>query len=262
MIDIVLSLAFLGASLSTVDVNSKIYIDTDEPKYYSVSTPVDVNLGVGVLQGKTQITKQLLKNNIYSSYSQKILYKYPNAISAPIEIYDDCYLNLNKGSFESFTYSCNEEKSTTYSTEIRLSVTKKLGAEVKIGTGFGTTKAEASMSKELGFEAGITKNISKTYTSSITKEKTINFAITEDGNYRLEKRGMFEVYIVEYITGVYDIPTTKIAYYTIDTTYILSYIEGSDSIGLFKYNSLGSGRYELDYNYAHKYFNEGICFID
>ena len=94
MIDIVLGLAFLGASLSTVDVNSKIYIDTDEPKYYSVSAPVDVNLGVGVLQGKTQITKQLLKNNIYSSYSQKILYKYPNAISAPIEIYDDCYLNI------------------------------------------------------------------------------------------------------------------------------------------------------------------------
>lgn len=60
--------------------------------------------------------------------------------------------------------------------------------------------------------------------------------------------------------------TDTIPYYTIETSYIyiLSYIKGTDSLGLFKYNwNSTTNKYDLDQDYARELFgSSNINFID
>ena len=248
------------------------YIDTDVTKYNSVVVPIDEKLGSG-----NKIEENTKKyNNIGTSkpsfYTQQILYKYPNTISAPIEVYGDKYLSLNSESSVQLSYSQTKSLSQTYSLQVAASVSETLQGSVKIQTGLGSVKAEASATRSIGFTGSIANTITDNYTSTASYGESINFMINESGTYRLETRAMFNVYIVEYVTGVYDVKrvgnkyvyTDTIFYYTIETSYILSYIKGTDSLGLFKYNwNSTTNKYDLDQDYARELFgSSNINFID
>lgn len=255
---------------SEPNINEINYIDTDLPKYSSVVTPNDSNLGTGKYKTETRKLYSYVGSKP-SSYTQKILYKYPKSISAPIEVYGT-YMSMNSGSSYQLSYSNTKSNTQTYSLQVSSSISESLQSSVKIESGIGVVKAEGSATKTLGFETTITNSIEDSYTSTINYGETINFMINETGTYRLETRGMFDVYIVEYITCVYDVKrvgnkyvyTDTVAYYTIETSYILSYIEGTKSIGLFKYNySDKTNKYELDIINARKLFGSNtLNFMD
>lgn len=267
--EILLSGLIVSGELIIQNIN---YIDTDLPKYSSIVAPTDSSLGTGSKLGVTQIIKNPSGSSKPSSYTQRILYKYPKAISAPIDVYGDYYLGFDAGSSVQLSYSQSKGNSQTYSLQVSTSVSKSLQSDVKLGTGIGVVKAEASASSSLGFTTSITGTIEDSYSYTESFGETITYYINETGTYRLETRGLFEVYIVEYITGVYDVkkvgnkyvPTSTKAYYTIETSYILSYIEGTKLFGLFKYNEInGTGKFELDKSFARRiYGSSSLSFID
>ncbi len=253
-------------------INEALYMDTTETKYSQILTPVDPNLGTGTLVSKSNITYETVGNtkNVYSSHSQRILYKYPKAVSAPIVAYNS-YMQLTQGSTVSLSYETSYSEEKTYSEQVTDTINGSLSASVKLESGIGVFKEENSLTATLGYEHLETESITDTYSSTVTKGMNINFYIDESGLFRLEERGMFNVYIVEYITAVYDVKYLKgkpisssIVYYTLETTYILSYINSSSSIGLFKYNwSDSNSVYELDQNYARKFLGSNTAsFLD
>ncbi len=248
------------------------YIDADVTKYNSVEIPIDDKLGSGIKIEETKKQYNSIGTSKPSTYTQQILYRYPNTISAPIEIYGDKYLSLNSKSSVQLSYSQTKSVSQTYSLQVATSVSESLQGSVKIQTGLGSVKAEASATRSIGFTGSIANTITDNYTSTVSHGESINFAINKAGTYRLETRAMFNVYIVEYVTGVYDLKrvgnkyvyTDTIAYYTIETSYILSYIKGTDSLGLFKYNwNSTTNKYDLDQDYARELFvSTNINFVD
>ena len=84
------------------------------------------------------------------------------------------------------------------------SVSESLEGSVKIETGLGSVKASSSATRSIGFTGSIANSITDNYTSTASYGESINFMINETGTYRLETRAMFNVYIVEYVTGVYE----------------------------------------------------------
>ncbi len=256
---------------SEPNINNIYYIDTEVTKYNSIVTPIDSNLGSGIYKCETQKEYSPKDSSNPSSFTQKILYKYPKTISAPKEVYGT-YIAADSGSSYTLSYSQTKSDTKTYSVQVSNSVSTSLNSSVKLETGIGVAKAEASASKSLGFETSITGTIEDSYNVTESYSETINSTVNESGLYRLETRSLFDVYIVEYVTGVYDIKrvgnkyvyTDKIAYYTIETSYILSYIEGSDCFGLFEYyKNDDTGKYQLDQDYAKKiYGSSNINFID
>lgn len=258
--------------ISKPTINEALYIDTEETKYSEIATPVDPNLGTSTLVSKSDITYETVGNNknVYSSHTQRILYKYPKAVSAPIVAYNS-YMQLTQGSTVSLSYETSYSEEKTYSEQVTDTINGSLSASVKLESGIGVFKEEKSLAATLGYEHIETESITDTYSSTVTKGMNINFYIDESGLYRLEERGMFNVYIVEYVRAFYDVKYLKgkpisssIVYYTLETTYILSYINSSSSIGLFKYNWNDTNSiYELDQNYARKFLSSNtISFID
>lgn len=248
------------------------YIDADVTRYNSVVAPIDEKLGNGNKIEETGKKYNSIGTSKPSFYTQQILYKYPNTISAPLDVYGDKYLSLNSGSSVQLSYSQTKSVSQTYSLQVSTSISETLQGSVKIQTGLGSVKAEASASRSIGFTGSIANTITDNYTSTFSYGESINFVIDKTGTYRLETRAMFDVYIVEYVTGVYDVKrvgnkyvyTDTIAYYTIETSYILSYIKGTDSLGLFKYNwNSTTNKYDLDQDYGRELFgSSNINFID
>ncbi len=256
--------------LSKPQINEINYIDTTETKYESIPVPVDSNLGTGIKISESGALKSTVGNNIVTSSSQRILYKYPKAVSAPIEVYGK-YMRLDSGSSVSLSYETSDSKSKTYSEQVTSTINGSLSASIKIESGIGVFKEENSVTSTLGFEDSKTESIQDTYSSTQSSGININYHINEPGFYRLETRGMFDVYVVEYIIGVYDVKyvkgkpiSSKLVYYTAKTTYVLSYINSSSSIGLMKYNWNDQNNiYELDKNYARKFFGSStINFIE
>ena len=180
------------------------YIDTDVAKYNSVVVPIDEKLGNGNKMEETEKQYNSIGTSKPSSYTHQILYKYPNTISAPIEVYGDKYLSLYSKSSVQLSYSQTKSVSQTYSLQVATSVSETLEGSVKIETGLGSVKAEASATRSIGFTGSIANSITDNYTSTASYGESINFMINETGTYRLETRAMFNVYIVEYVTGVYE----------------------------------------------------------
>ncbi len=272
MVGLLLVEALLAGEIvaNSQNINVVNYIDTDKVKYQEILIPTDSRLGTGAKVGESKREEYRIQN-VLSSYNQKILYKYPKTISAPVEVLDSEYTHFTEGSSLTLSYSTTKGITSTYSTQVSDSVTNSLSCEIKLESGIGVLKEENSLSSSMSINLTKTETIEDSYSSSETKEKTMSFYIDEDGTYRLERRAMFNVYIVEYVTAVYDVKkignntyTSTFKYYTIDTTYILSYISGTKSIGLFKYNSSSdTGKFELDTTYAKKFFgNDYINFID
>lgn len=253
-------------------VNEAIYMDTTETKYTKIPVPVDSNLGTGTPISQSPIKYEYVDNlkKVCSSHSQRLLYKYPKAVSAPIEAYND-YIRLAKGSSVTLSYETSKSEGVTYTKQVTDTINGLLSASIKIESGIGVFKEENSVTSTLGFETSKTEAISENYSSTQSTGMSVNFYIDEDGLYRLEKRGMFNVYIVEYITAVYDVKYSKgkpvsssIIYYTAQTKYILSYINSSSSIGLLKYNwNDNNNVYELDQDYARKFLGSNtMSFIE
>lgn len=180
------------------------YIDTDVAKYNSVVVPIDEKLGNGNKMEETEKQYNSIGTSKPSSYTHQILYKYPNTISAPIEVYGDKYLSLYSKSSVQLSYSQTKSVFQTYSLQVATSVSESLEGSVKIETGLGSVKAEASATRSIGFTGSIANSITDNYTSTASYGESINFMINETGTYRLETRAMFNVYIVEYVTGVYE----------------------------------------------------------
>ncbi len=265
MISIILGEVFLAslAVFNTTKINDINYIETIEPTYTKIPVPVDQNLGAGVLTSYSKIVEQTVgTSKVRSSYTQTLLYKYPKTISAPIEAYGE-YMSMTGGSSVLLSFETTISKTKSYSKQVSDTMKGSLGATIKLESGIGILKEETSLTSTLEFGETLTDSISDAYSNSVSKKMEMTFNIDETGTYHLQRRGMFEVYIVEYITAVYDVKSVNgklysgdIAYYTAETKYVLSYINSSSTIGLYKYNWNDiNHNYELDKDYARKFLN-------
>ena len=129
--------------------------------------------------------------------------------------------------------------------------------------------AETSTSFSVSTELATSFSTSTTYSCSSTKSRTKTYAVAEKGLYRFQKRALFNVYIYQQYTTVYDvtfkrngnynIAKSTVGYYTIDkTSYILEYIPGSEVEGLFKYSLSEDYKYVVDQEYANSFYNSNV----
>lgn len=220
-------------------------IETDEKKYYKVEVPRVGALGNVSLEYQKEYswhkisTPDINGKTVYSSVEKAYLYKCEKKASALLEDLDYSFHTFNAGSSMSLTYQDSKVYGSTYSTQV-----------------------------------GLSNSITKSYEYSKTSGTAItaNYVVNDSGIYRLGRRAIFDVYILQKIVDVYDITysykgKTRYAnstfnYCTIDTSYILNYVSGSIYEGLFKYNS-ENGKYILDQNYANQYFpNDSVVYLD
>lgn len=263
-----------GISQNIETINS---IDTDQTKYYSIPAPTNSDLGNCSLITSSSINytkankKTITGKDVYSSSLQYKLYKFSKVASAATDALYPTYLDLDANSSVKLSYSNTKTKATTYSEQVSIIATESLSSKVGISVGYGAVKEEASVTATDSLSESYTSSINSSYTYSEVEGIDINFNITESGTYRLEKRALFDVYILQTIVGVYDVTYSKnklyasstFLYYTINSSYILSYRSGSDAIGLYKYNVNSNNVYTVDIDYMTKFYkNSDITFLD
>lgn len=253
-------------------------IETDEKKYYKVEVPRVGALGNVSLEYQKEYswhkisTPDINGKTVYSSIEKAYLYKCEKKASALLEDLDYSFHTFNAGSSMSLTYQDSKVYGSTYSTQVEQTISKSTGKTIGISVGYGPVKAEGSTTSLN--QVGLSNSITKSYEYSKTSGTAItaNYVVNDSGIYRLGRRAIFDVYILQKIVDVYDITylykgKTRYAnstfnYCTIDTSYILNYVSGSIYEGLFKYNS-ENGKYILDQNYANQYFpNDSVVYLD
>ncbi len=249
-------------------------------KLKSIGTPMDSKLGTGILTstkkegvGSNISTLDINGNKVYSTEDCYDLYKYPVFANIVIDVFDEKFQYLNAGSSVSYGWTASKGVTSTYNHQVTLSLSETTGDGLSISGGFSECKAEYNEQDlmEVGF--CISSGYSYTYSSEVSSSYTVNYQVNEDGTYRLTKRGLFEVYVLQHYTTIYDIKYAynngkkyaykNVSYYTdASASYILVCKQDTIGTGLFKYNCI-NGKYSLDEDYAKKYFTDtDVVFLD
>lgn len=284
--ELALGLAILSIIGFSSSISPAFCIDVDDSsitKYYSLNsipTPSDENLGEGVFidAGETNYknasNQDINGKNVYSSYSINRLYKYPNVACSIIEDLDSTFHDMNPGSSISISYSTTASEEVTYSTQVSNILEANFGAPIKISTGIGILSEEKSVDLNTTFGFTKTDGISNTYTKSSSIGITSTYSVNEKGLYRLTRRGLFDVYIIQKLTQVNDITyytnngiryaSSKLSYYTIDSySYVLSYVNNSMYEGLTKYIKNDDNLFSVDQDYVQTLFpSSNVVCID
>lgn len=249
-------------------------------KLKSIAVPTDSKLGTATLITKKEkgigsyiSTLDINGKKVYSTTDCYAFYKYSVTANAIIDVIDSEFQYLNVGSSVSFGYTVSKGETRTYSFQVSTSTSTTTGGSITIGGGVESCKIEGNVQKLEETGISLTEGYSYTYSNETTKSYTVNYQVNEDGTYRLTKRGLFDVYVLQHFTTIYNVKYacnngvkyayTTVSYYTFnESTYILACKEDSIGTGLFKYNCVNN-KYSLDQDYAMKYFpNNDVVFLD
>lgn len=252
-------------------------IETDQTKYYSESaiTPKNDLLGNVSLLAEENIERHFsdgsstnsraINSKTKTSEVNERLYKFSGVVGAMVEDLDNDFHAFDAGSSISLESSLTFTDEITYSEQISSACSVTFGREIGFEVGYGVASAETSTSFSVSAELSASFSTSTTYSCSATESRTKTYAVAEKGLYRLQKRALFNVYIYQQYTTVYDVtyfknvPSSKFAYYTVDkTSYILEYIPGSEVEGLFKYSLSDDYGYVIDQEYANSFYNSNV----
>lgn len=214
------------------------------------------------------ISKGIKRNELALSNNER-LYKFTGVVGAMVEDLDDGWHAFDAGGSISLESSQTFTDEITYSEQISLAYSVTFGREIGFEVGYGVASAETSTSFSVSTELAKSFSTSTTYSCSATESRTKTYAVAEKGLYRLQKRALFNVYIYQQYTTVYDvtferngnynIAKSTFGYYTIDkTSYILEYIPGSEVEGLFKYSLSEDYKYVVDQEYANSFYNSNV----
>lgn len=252
-------------------------IETDQTKYYNKSAIIPKNEILGSISKtleKTIVTHYSDGSSTYSirpnnkviscEFNERI-FKFSGVVGAMVEDLDNDFHAFDAGSSISLESSQTFTDEITYSEQISSACSVTFGREIGFEVGYGVASAETSTSFSVSAELSASVSTSTTYSCSATESRTKTYAVAEKGLYRLQKRALFNVYIYQQYTTVYDVtyfknvPSSKFAYYTVDkTSYILEYIPGSEVEGLFKYSLSDDYGYVIDQEYANSFYNSNV----
>lgn len=286
MLKLALGLVALNVFGLFNNVNPIFNIETDDSvvtKYYninSIPTPQDSKLGIGELVEEQESNlrnagkKDSSGNDIYYSYNVNRLFKYPNVACSIIEDLDSEFHDMNPGSSVSISYTTTTSEEITYNKQISEILENTFGVSVSISTGIGILKSEGSTNLGLTYGFSETKGISNTYSKSQSTSLTYTYSVDSKGLYRLTRRGLFDVYVIQKLVGINDVSyyskdnilyaSSKFKYYTLSSySYVLSYVNNSMYEGLTKYIENGDSTYSVDQDYVLSLFpSSNVVCID
>ena len=279
MIKVLLISALMTTISSNIAPALSIMPDHDDGNVATEPIPYDSRLGNCSKRAEKLIEEDSHKINgaydankkpVYSSARFRNLYKYSNMASIVVKDLDTEFHTLTKGSSITTTESVTVSESKSYTQQVSLTLTKTFGKTLNVGANLGFCKIDAggSSSTSIGTEFGF--QVSETYSESATSGVSVTYVANEDGLYRLERRALFDVYVIEDMIVYYDITyqknvaTTKPIRHELNNSYcVLSYVENSLYEGIFKYDCIKNRYYNLDQSYANKFFPKStLVYLD
>lgn len=210
------------------------------------------------------------RSSVYSSARFRNLYKYSNTASIVVKDLDTEFHALTKGSSITINESYTVSSSNSYTEQVSTTLTKAFGKSLNVGANVGYCKIEAEVSSSTSVSAEFGYQISETYSESATNGLSITYVADEYGLYRLERRALFDIYVIEDMMVYYDITyknnvaSAKPIRYELNNSYcVLSYVDNSLYEGVFKYNFINNSYYNLDQSYANKFFPQStLVYLD
>ncbi len=210
------------------------------------------------------------RNPVYSSARFRNLYKYSKTASIVLKDLDTSFHALTKGSSITMSESYTVSHSKSYTEQVSTTLTKTFGKTLNIGANTGFCKIDVGATSSTSISTEFSLQISDTYSESATSGVSVTYVANEDGLYRLERRALFDVYVIEDMMVYYDITyqnnvaSAKPIRYELNNSYcVLSYVDNSLYEGVFKYNFINNSYYNLDQSYANKFFPQStLVYLD
>lgn len=279
MIKVLLISTLMAAISSNIVPAISIMPDIDDGNVATEPIPYDSRLG-NCIKKRSNLIEQdshpingvhdANRNSVYSSARFRNLYKYSNTASIVVKDLDTEFHTLTKGSSITTTESVTVSEAKSYTEHVSISLTKTFGKTLNVGANAGFCKIDAEVSSSTSIGTEFSVEVSNTYSESATSGVSVTYVANEDGLYRLERRALFDVYVIEDMIVYYDITyqknvaTAKPIRYELNDSYcVLSYVENSLYEGIFKYDCIDNRYYNLDQSYANKFFPKStLVYLD
>lgn len=279
MIKVLLIGTLMAAISSNIDPAISIMPDPDDSNVATEPIPYDSRLG-NCKKVKENLIKSdsykingaydVNRNPVYSSARFRSLYKYSKTVSIVLKDLDESFHALTKGSSITMTESYTVSNSKSYTEQVSITMTNTFGKSLNVGANAGFCKIDAEVSSSTSITSEYGVQISNTYSESVSSGLSITYVADENGLYRLERRALFDIYVIEDMMVYYDITyqnsiaSAKPIRYELNNSYcILSYVDNSLYEGVFKYNFTNDSCYNLDQSYANKFFPQStLIYLD